>query len=36
VSFDAAEYRRRIDDLNRRIAVYNLKVPIPGVQKQLL
>jgi hypothetical protein len=36
VPFEAAEYRRRIDDLNRRIAVYNLKVPIPGVQKQLL
>jgi hypothetical protein len=30
---DPAEGRRRADRLNRRIAVYNLKVPVPAAQK---
>jgi hypothetical protein len=32
---DLAERRRRIDRLNRRIAVYNLKVPVSAAQKLL-
>lgn len=32
---DPAEYQRRIEALNRRIASYNLKVPLPNMQKPL-
>lgn len=31
----AAEYRERARNLNRRIADYNLKVPLPSLQKSL-
>lgn len=30
-----AEQNRRVDGLNRRIAAYNLKTPVPGAQKLL-
>ena len=30
---DPAEYQQRTGALNRRIAAYNLKVPVPGAQK---
>ena len=31
-----AEHRHRVEMLNRRIAVYNLKVPVDSLQKPLL
>jgi hypothetical protein len=27
------DYRRRVDALNRRIADFNLKTPVPGTQR---
>jgi hypothetical protein len=33
VRFDDAERQRRLDHLNRRIAAYNLKVPVASAQK---
>lgn len=33
---DPEEYRHRIEMLNRRIAVYNLKAPTPGTQKPVI
>jgi hypothetical protein len=35
-ALDPEAYRQRISVLNRRIAAFNLKTPVPGTQKQLL
>ena len=34
--YTAGEYRRRVDQLNRRIADYNLKTPVAIAQKKIL
>src|SRR5689334_21866485 len=34
--YTAEEYRRRVDQLNRRITNYNLKTPVAIAQKRIL